>query len=130
MRMEIEDSLMREVEDISRVQGTSTEQMLQDLIRMGFDALLAGSTLARLETLERMLGSAIGRLDVMGPGVVGTQRLLTMWASRSDLSLGEEELQQELDSVGAVEWDLQLARRRLLSTDPLSSEHDQPEAQE
>ena len=119
--MVLPDELAPEIEGIATLLGRSRVEMIRDLLLMGVDSMTAGSTQDRLEALETMLADATARLDLIGAAVVGTQRLLAMWATKSDLKIPEEDLQAELESVGAMDWELLLARRQIVPSGSLES---------
>src|SRR5581483_3606561 len=83
MKVELPDSLVAELEEMASGQGTSLEELSADLLRVGVDVSLGGSTLERLEAVERSLLAMNVRLGLIGPLVIGTQRLLTMWSTKS-----------------------------------------------
>jgi hypothetical protein len=115
MKVELPDSLVAELQETARSQGTSLEELLADLLRVGMDAAAGGSTLERLEAIERSMAAMNERLRLIGPACIGTQRLLTMWATKSkDVQVPEEALQAELEAHGRMEWDLLEAAHGLL----------------
>ncbi len=109
--VKLDPVLLEEVEAHAAAQGAEVEEVLNGLIRVGLDTELAGSTFDRLESLERRLADQQALLNIIGPGVLGTQRIIAHWATKSrDVQTSEETLMAELVSVGYEEFALQASR--------------------
>ena len=74
-----------------------------------------------IEDLQRELRDVRQMVDVLGPAALGTQRILSHWATQTGgLRVSEDELLAEGRMVAEEEWQGQLAERGLLSPGALA----------
>jgi hypothetical protein len=104
--------LVREIEAHAKRSGTTRSDAIRECLAVGIETIRHrdGVPGGRVDELLGAIESVRLLLELLGPPTLGTQRLLTHWASRDGaVKVSEEDLLAELRSVSADEWEQAVA---------------------
>jgi hypothetical protein len=104
----IPPDLVREIEAHAKRSGTTRSEAIRECLAVGIETIRHrdGVPGGRVDELLGAIESVHLLLDLLGPPIFGTQRLLAYWASRDGtVKISEEELMAELRNVSADEWE-------------------------
>ncbi len=124
----LDASLQERIGSYAARESMTPGEALSALLYLGLEVAERQRTGLRedIEDLQREVRDLRQMVDVLGPGALGTQRILCHWAAQTGgLRVTEDELLAEGRLVAEEEWQGQLAERGVFSPGALVGE---PEA--
>jgi hypothetical protein len=103
---------VREVEAHARLSGATRSDAIREVLAIGLEAIREreGVPGGRVEELLGAIEGVRVAVELLGPPVFGTQRLLAHWAAgNGGVKVNEDELLAEVRTVGADEWEQAIA---------------------
>ena len=119
----LDDSLQERVGAYASREGLTLGEAISALLYLGLEFAERQRTGLKedIEDLQRELRDLRQMVDVIGPAVLATPRILAHWAAQTGgLRVSEDELLAEGQLVAEEEWQGHLAERGLLSPGALA----------